>query len=125
MSYRIIIAGGRDFKDYPLLEERCDHFLVTKVVFGIEVVSGCAHGADALGQQYSIIRGYELHPFPALWGTHGKAAGPIRNHVMGDYAAAGPDGGGLIAFWDGHSRGTKDMIEYARSIGLPVKVVNY
>ena len=82
-------------------------------------------GADYQGEQYADLRGFDVIPFYANWDLHGIAAGPIRNHEMGDYAKAGPDGGGLIAFWDGASRGTKDMIEYAKKIGLSVKIVNY
>jgi hypothetical protein len=29
----------------------------------------------------------------------------------------------LVAFWNGKSRGTKDMIDYAESIMIPVKIV--
>ena len=32
---------------------------------------------------------------------------------------------GLLAFWDGQSRGTKSMIEFAKQKGLVVKVVMY
>jgi hypothetical protein len=31
----------------------------------------------------------------------------------------------LLAFWDGKSRGTMHMIEYAEQMNLKVKVVNY
>jgi hypothetical protein len=30
---------------------------------------------------------------------------------------------GLVAFWDGVSRGTKDMIDVATAAGIPVRVV--
>jgi hypothetical protein len=44
---------------------------------------------------------------------------------MGDYAFAGPLGGELIAFWNGCSPGTRDMITYADKIGLPFRIITY
>ena len=32
---------------------------------------------------------------------------------------------GLLAFWDGQSRGTKQMIEYMRSLNKPVHIIHY
>lgn len=142
MSYRIIIAGTSDFNDLPLLTRECDSFLAPFIHLGIEVISGkqrlwsdrygCFIGGDLTGELYANMRDYPVKPFPADWDRYRPAdptrknpAGPIRNRAMGDYAKAGPDGGGLIDFWDGKSRGSKNMIEYAISIGLPVKVVNY
>ncbi len=113
----VIIAGGRDFSDYELLKERCDHFL--SLTQGVVVVSGCARGADTLGEQWAQERGHEIIRMPADWNKHGKLAGPIRNSEMAKQAEA------LIAFWDGESRGTKHMIETARKRGLAVRVVRY
>jgi hypothetical protein len=57
--------------------------------------------------------------FKADWDKHGKAAGPIRNQQMAQEAD------GLIAFWDGKSRGTKDMIQKALNYGLETHVYRY
>lgn len=57
--------------------------------------------------------------FPANWDKHGKSAGHIRNAEMAKYADA------LVAFWDGKSKGTKGMIDYATRCNLRVKVVRY
>jgi hypothetical protein len=115
--FKVIIAGGRDFKDFNHLCEVVDHMLQNKD--DIEVVSGTAMGADQLGEKYAKECGYALKEFPADWEEFGKAAGHIRNRQMGDYADA------LIAFWDGKSKGTKGMIEYARTKDLQVAVVTY
>ena len=58
-------------------------------------------------------------PFPANWKAHGRAAGPIRNAQMASVSHA------LIAFWDGKSRETKNMIDTATKRGLQVAVVRY
>lgn len=107
--YRVIIAGSRDFDDYGMLCESCDRFLAQKhQTHDIVIVSGTARGADQLGERYAHERGYAVEKYPADWNRDGKAAGPIRNAQMAMVADA------LIAFWDGNSRGTQNMIDLAR-----------
>jgi hypothetical protein len=43
---------------------------------------------------------------------------------MAEYAAQS-DKGVLFAFWDGKSRGTKNMINIAKQYGLDVHIINY
>ena len=114
---KIIIAGGREYADYDNVKKVCDHMLQNQE--DIEIVSGKADGADYLGEQYAKEKGYKVTEFPADWDKHKNAAGPIRNGQMADYADA------LIAFWDGKSRGTANMIKQATKKGLKVKVSNY
>lgn len=118
-KYRVIIAGCRDFDDYELLKEKCDYFLQDEKKEDVVIISGHASGADALGERYAQERGFQLETFPADWKAHGRAAGPIRNARMASAANA------LIAFWDGKSRGTKNMIETAKNHNLKVVVVRY
>lgn len=115
---KVIIAVGREFNDYGLLKTKCDFYL-EKTFSEIEIVSGKATGADSLGELYAKECEYRLKEFPANWQLNGRAAGPIRNEEMGDYAEA------LIAFWDGKSKGTKHMIDYMKKLGKPVKIVYY
>lgn len=119
--FRVIIAGTRDFKDYELLKSYCDYMLSKKAQSGEEIViiSGGATGADTLGEQYAKERGYSLRQFPAQWDKYGRQAGPMRNRQMAENADA------LIAYWDGESRGTKNMIEEAKKRGLKVAVKYY
>lgn len=118
-KYRVIIEGCRDFDDYELLKEKCDYFLQDEKKEDVVIISGHASGADALGERYAQERGFQLETFPADWKAHGRAAGPIRNARMASAANA------LIAFWDGKSRGTKNMIETAKNHNLKVVVVRY
>jgi len=111
---KVIIAGSRDFDDYSLLRDYCDHILSQKGA--TEVVSGTARGADQLGERYAKERGYFIQRFPADWNAYGKAAGYIRNRKMAEYADA------LIAFWDGKSRGTLNMISLAKECGLQIRI---
>ena len=78
-SFRVIIAGCRDFNDYELLREKCDYMLSKKKdTHKVIIVSGHAAGADALGEVYALERGYELETYPADW-SRGRMAGPLRN----------------------------------------------
>lgn len=84
-----------------------------------EIVSGCAKGADSLGEEWALEANKPVKRFPAEWHKYKKAAGPIRNMQMGDYADQ------LIAFWDGESKGTQHMINYMNSLQKPVTVIRY
>lgn len=114
---KVIIAGSRTFDNYELLCQKCDRLLSLRPE--VEIVSGTAKGADLLGEQYARERGYPIKQFPADWNQYGKSAGYKRNQQMAEYAD------GLIAFWDGKSKGTKHMIDLARTNNLKVKIVYY
>ena len=116
---KVIIAGGRDFNDFELLKAKCDKILSEYAVTDIQIVSGCAKGADLLGEDYAKVRHLSMVRFPADWNKHGKAAGPIRNVQMAEFADV------LIAFHDGNSKGTAHMIRTAKEKGLIVRVIKY
>lgn len=119
-TFKVIVAGGREFNDYGLLCQTCDRMLSQKQrTHSIVIVSGTARGADTLGERYAQERGYSIEQYPADWEHAGKAAGLIRNAQMASVADA------LIAFWDGQSRGTAHMIELARKHELQVRVVPF
>lgn len=115
--HKLIIAGSRDITDYNLIK---DIYLKT---FNntIEIVSGTARGVDRLGENLADELEIPKALFPAEWNVNGvfiKGAGHIRNRQMANYATA------LLAFWDGESPGTKNMIETMRSLNKEVKVYN-
>lgn len=127
---RVIIAGSRDFDDFPKLMNSCIDILheisaQNDDLDKIRIVSGTARGADLLGEQYAKISGYELSRFPADWDGLGKRAGYVRNAEMAKYAMAEGNYGVLIAFWDGKSKGTKHMINLAEKNGLEVHIVRF
>ena len=108
-----IIAGTRTINNYRLLK----HEITKAEKDGIEiteVVSGGCMGVDELGEKYARVMEIPLHVFHAEWRTRGKAAGPIRNSQMVEFADA------LIAIWDGKSPGTRNIIKQARAAGLKI-----
>ena len=130
---RVIIAGGRDFNDFKLLEfninkifkQLSDEKLISIYVneSNIEIICGKARGADTLGEQFAKEYKLSIKYFPADWNTYGKSAGYRRNAEMANYAKE--DNGVLITFWDGKSKGTKHMIDLAKSNNIRVFIVNY
>lgn len=127
---RVIIAGSRDFDDFPKLMNSCIDILheiseQNDNLNKIRIVSGTARGADRLGEQYAKIAGYEVSRFPADWDGLGKRAGYVRNAEMAKYAVADGNYGVLIAFWNGNSKGTKHMIDLAEKKGLEVHIVRF
>lgn len=114
---RIIVAGSRGFNDFKLLERKCNRLIGHAQ--DIVILSGTARGADQLGEKYAEKYDYEIKRYPADWDLHGRRAGYIRNQQMAGDATH------LIAFWDGHSPGTKMMIDIARDHRLKIKVIRY
>ena len=117
---RIIIAGLRDYADYKYFSKELNEYL-SGYTDDIELISGGATGVDSMAERYARENKIPIKVFPADWKKYGKAAGPIRNSKMADYAGSE---GRLIAFWDGKSRGTGNMIRTAERKGIKVTVVN-
>ncbi len=117
MLKRIVVAGSRDYNDFACAEEFID-LCISEIPAEHQLVfvSGSCRGADKLGERYALKHGYRLECYPAEWDVYGKSAGPIRNRYMAKISDM------VICFWDGKSRGTKSMIEFAQSMGKIVKI---
>lgn len=131
---RLIIAGGRDFDNYELAKESLLQLVESNWIKDEPIViSGGAKGGDYIGECLANEFGLNVEVFQADWkdmrepcivktnqyGEYNALAGMNRNHSMGD------SGTHLLAFWNGKSKGTLDMIEYMKSLGKPVKVIMY
>lgn len=116
---RIIIAGGRDFRDIEKVEEVFFQHFNELWPEEITIVSGGARGADAIGERLARAYNTNLCVYPAQWEKYGKAAGYKRNAMM----AANADV--LLAFWDHKSKGTRHMIDLAGSAGLRTIITRY
>lgn len=121
LKKRLIIAGGRDFNDYSLLETEINSFLIENNLDkdNCAIVSGHAKGADELGELFARRNGFELLLFKANWTLYGKSAGMFRNVQMAKNSTH------CLAFWDGQSRGTKHMIDMAKKYGITHRVTRY
>ena len=121
---KIVIAGSRTITDMKVLIKvlsLCGY----KITEQDEIVSGGARGVDTLGEIYAKQAGIKVTIFKPDWDKYGKVAGLMRNKEMAKYASEHYGYGALIAFWDGKSRGTDNMINNAIASELKVFVYNY
>lgn len=121
MAVRVIVCGSRGFCDEKLCFETLDEVL--KGLTDIEIVSGHARGADMLGEAYGNEHGFKVRIFKADWKMYGRGAGPVRNRQMLEYALE--EEAVVIGFWDGSSKGTKNMLDIAEKSGARVHTICY
>jgi hypothetical protein len=115
----VIISGSRGFTNYRFIEQKLDKILslIPKNI-KIKIITGeCKNSPDMCGKRYAQEKGYEYEGYPADWEKYGKVAGHIRNVEMGQI------GTHLVAFWNGKSPGTEDMIKIAGKYGLKKRVI--
>lgn len=117
-TLRLIVAGSRKWPWRKYVFDAISFYTKNYDFQHIEIVEGEATGPDLWGRQWAEERGVTVRSFPADWDGEGLRAGYIRNAKMAEY------GNALLAFWDGKSNGTKDMINKARDAGLHVIVIN-
>ena len=106
---KIAVIGSRSLQ-IPELEP----YLPEKTT---EIVSGGAAGIDRRAAQCAQRNGWKLTEFLPDYRCYGRAAPLVRNRQIVDYADA------VVAFWDGHSRGTAYTVHYCRKTGKEVRVI--
>lgn len=139
LEVRVLVCGSRGWTDRRLISTVLGGILQNAIMdfCTLVVIEGCCPtGADFYAHHF--LDGpcvtpsggtHASHPsvkhehYPALWGTHGKAAGPIRNQQMLDEGRPNF----VLAFHDDlvHSKGTKDMVNRAKEAGLIVYLLSH
>lgn len=107
---KIGIVGSRD---YPNLEDIYD--FVAGLPPDTVVLSGGARGVDWWAEDAARHCGLTTDIYPADW-SQGRGAGFARNQLIVDASDC------IVAFWDGHSRGTLDTIRKADAANKGVVV---
>ena len=115
---KIIICGSRTFQDYGLLASTMDR-LTINLKYRIVVISGHALGVDRLGEKWAWESGLDRIVFHPDYTTYGDKAPLVRNTEMVNEANA------LVAFWDGRSKGTQDVLAKARKKGLKIRIIRF
>ena len=82
-----------------------------------EIVSGGAKGVDICAANYAKEHNLKLTEFLPNYALYGRGAPIKRNYEIVDYADK------VIIFWDGSSKGSLSVINYAKKIGKPYEVV--
>lgn len=114
---RVIVTGSRSWSNRGQIADR---LALLPGEDDTVVVHGDARGVDRIAHQEAEKLGLLVEPHPVSneeWRLS-RQAGFKRNERM---AAIGADL--CIAFWDGRSHGTLDMITRAVAHGIPVDVV--
>ncbi len=115
----VIIAGSRSitneaYEAILIATEEFQRKFKTRIM---KVLSGGAAGVDSYGEVWARnTRHCEVEIFEPDWAKYGRGAGMRRNSQMVEQA------NGLIAIWNGRSRGTLDTINKAKAAGLLVHV---
>lgn len=108
---KMVIAGSRGFCDimsgWSFIDSVHAHFPIT------EVVCGMAKGVDTHGMYWAKDKGIPWKEFPADWDRYGKAAGPIRNKQMAEYADAA-----IVIHLN--TKGSRNMISQMEKLKKPV-----
>jgi hypothetical protein len=117
------IVGSMTFNDYPLFVKEVDDYLRKRGVKARQIVSGGAKGTDSLASRYANERRIEMIVLKPKWKVNGvydpTAAFKTNDDIVNQSDI-------IIAFWNGHSKGTKDTItktEKKKNKGLHVVLV--
>ena len=119
-AVRVIVCGSRGWHDRGRITDRLAPLPDdTVIVVGYNPAKDTPKGVDRIAYQEAQKLGLLVEPHPADWdGPDGKRAGFVRNEEM---ARLGADL--CIAFWDGRSSGTADMMRRAEQHGIAVEVI--
>ena len=81
-----------------------------------EIISGGARGADTLAREYAQKNNIKLTEFLPEYNLYKRGAPLKRNIQIIESADI------VVALWDGHSRGTKHVIDSCRSRNINILV---
>lgn len=111
---RLLVTGSQKYPDRQRVIDKLDKLRESYV---IDVLAhGSAKGVDHLAGLWARDNDIPVQTWPAKWKLYNTRAGPIRNRLM--LKEFEPDL--VVAFWDGISPGTKDMISIAHRAGIEV-----
>lgn len=105
---KVAVIGSRG-----LWVQNLDEYLPLETA---EIISGGARGIDTCAREYAVANGIKLTEFLPEYDKYGRSAPLRRNIAIIEHSDI------VIAFWDGHSRGTEFVIDKCRELGVPVKV---
>ena len=99
----VAVIGSRTFSDYELLKD------TLKCVYISTMISGGDLGADQLAEKYAKEKDIPIHVIP-------HTENPDYSTIERTYSIIN-SAQIVIAFWDGKSQGTRDLLHYAKTKG--------
>ena len=112
---RLLVCGGRDYKNEAKIHEVLAYLLDTYKVS--HIISGGANGVDTIAVQWAEANKIPFTVYEADWKKYNKAAGPIRNTQM--LVEGKPDF--VVAFPGG--AGTANMVKQSKDKGIKVILI--
>ena len=106
---KLAIIGSRGINEINI-----DEYIDSSVT---EIVSGGARGVDTLAKKFALSNGIKIVEFLPDYKKYRRGAPILRNKEIVDYADK------VLVFWDGESKGSKSVIDYAKKISKPCEVI--
>lgn len=106
---KLLIVGSRSIKEFDLSEYVS---LDTELI-----ISGGATGVDSIAERYADKHKISKLILRPRYDIYGKYAPLKRNETMVDVSDC------LLVIWDGFSRGTKHIIDYAKRKNKTITVI--
>ncbi len=105
---KVAIVGSRTLfiEDFSQHLENCD-----------EIISGRAVGIDTCAEEYAKKNNIAFTKILPEYNRYGRGAPIIRNKEIVDRADY------VLIFWDGHSKGTAWVINYAKKTNKDYKII--
>jgi hypothetical protein len=115
---KLAVVGSRSIQNFRFVGCILDGIVAAMGYSEVTLISGAAAGVDSLAAKWARKRGFEVIEFPADWEAHGRSAGFIRNRDIVESAD------GVVAIWDGISKGTANSISLAKKRENLIAVIN-
>lgn len=112
---KVLVCGSRGYNDAATIRHH-----LSQLPPGTIIIHGGAKGADTMAGDIAAELRFPVVTYPAEWDVYGRSAGARRNQYMLDEGK--PDM--VLAFWDGHSKGTSDMLNRAKKTHVPCRMVD-
>ena len=106
---KLLIAGSRSIKDFDL-----NPYIPEKVDF---IISGGANGIDEIAEKHADKKRISKIIMRPAYNQDGKGAPLKRNEQMVDMCDE------VLIIWDGKSKGTLFVINYATKLGKDCEVI--
>lgn len=133
--FKVLFHLNKEYPQYNILVINKEERLFKINPCSLEIISGMAKGADTLAVRFANKYNLALKEFLADWnnlnvspcrvitnsyGSYNALAGHKRNRDMAVYASSDDAFGVLVLFWDGKSKGSKNMKNQAVAFGLEI-----
>lgn len=133
--FKVLFHLNKEYPQYNILVINKEERLFKINPCSLEIINGMAKGADTLAVRFANKYNLALKEFPADWnnlnvlpcrvitnsyGSYNALAGHKRNRDMAVYASSDDAFGVLVLFWDGKSKGSKNMKSQAVAFGLEI-----